>query len=316
MPKNLSRFDVFSGVGGISLAAESAGFTTVGFCEIDEYATKVLQKHWPDVPIFGDIKKLTKESFYERTGLRTAFLVSFAPPCQPASVAGKRRGDKDDRWLWGEAIRIVREIQPTWAIFENPYGIITLQDGMAFEQVLSDLENEGYEVHPFVVPACAVDAPHRRDRIAIIANSALCGRDGEQAAESGEHQGKRPRATGRCCRLARSRIVSNADNSAPTRQREHSGEIHADTEPEGLGKRSSARRWTIKRRVCGISYGFSNRLHGNMTWPPEPDIPRVVTGQKNRKERLRCLGNAVCPPQFAPFFASIAEIERNNHDGL
>ena len=165
--RELTHLSLFSGIGGLDLAAEWAGFRTVGQCEWADYPHAVLEKHWPDVPKWRDIRTLTKENFYERTGLGTVDVISGGFPCQPFSVAGKHQGKDDDRYLWPEMLRVIREIRPTWVIGENVPGIVNL----ALDQVLSDLEAEGYEAEAILIPACGVDAPHKRERCAILAHS-------------------------------------------------------------------------------------------------------------------------------------------------
>lgn len=162
--KELTHLSLFSGIGGLDLAAEWAGFKTVGQCEWADYPTKVLEKHWPDVPRWKDIRTLTGESFYERTGLRTVDVISGGFPCQPFSVAGKQRGKEDDRYLWPEMVRVIKELRPTWVVGENVAGIIR----MALPDILSELEACGYRTRTFLIPACAVGARHRRYRVAIV----------------------------------------------------------------------------------------------------------------------------------------------------
>ncbi len=134
---------------------------TVGFVEIDKYCQKVLRKHWPGVKIISDIHDVKEDTF------EAVDIITGGFPCQPFSVAGKRKGTDDDRYLWPAMLEVIKAYQPTWVIGENVAGII----GMALEQVLSELENAGYETQAFVIPACAVNAPHRRDRVWIIAHA-------------------------------------------------------------------------------------------------------------------------------------------------
>ena len=158
----MNVLDLFSGIGGFSLGLERAGMRTVAFCETDEFCRRVLAKHWPDVPIHGDIKELNGDGI-------SADLVCGGFPCQPFSVAGVRRGEADDRYLWPEMARVISEVRPRWVLAENVVGI----DGLALDRVLSDLESLGYETAPpLEIPACAVDAPHRRQRVWIVAHAA------------------------------------------------------------------------------------------------------------------------------------------------
>jgi len=161
----MTHVSVFSGIGGLDLAAEWAGFETVLQVEQNPYALQVLEKHWPDVPRITDIREVYRnERWYRPTVLSGGF------PCQPFSQAGKRGGQDDDRYLWPEMLRVIRELSPTYVVAENVSGLLSLNDGAEFELVCSDLEREGYEVLPFHYPAASVGAPHRRDRVFIIAH--------------------------------------------------------------------------------------------------------------------------------------------------
>ena len=151
--------DLFSGIGGFSLGLERAGMETVAFCEIDKFCQKVLTKHWPDVPIFNDVRSLDYDG--------TVDVICGGFPCQPFSVAGKQKGKDDDRHLWPAMFSLVQKYRPNWVIGENVAGLIN----MGLDNVLADLESEGYTTRTFVIPACAINAPHRRDRVWIIASS-------------------------------------------------------------------------------------------------------------------------------------------------
>lgn len=162
----MNVLDLFSGIGGFSLGLGRAGFTTVAFCEIDSFCRAVLARHWPAVPIHEDIRELDGTQYRGSVDL-----VCGGPPCQPASIAGKRLGAEDDRWLWPEALRVAFEVRPEWLLFENPDDLTTLNDGVEFEKVLSAMEGQGYEVQTFDIPACGVDAHHIRHRVWIVAHA-------------------------------------------------------------------------------------------------------------------------------------------------
>ena len=166
----MKLLDLFSGIGGFSYGLEKIGFKTIAFCEMDKYCKLVLQKHWKGVKIYNDVREITKARF-ETDGIELPEIITGGFPCQPFSVAGKQKGTSDDRHLWPEMFRIIKEFKPRWVIGENVKGITNIQDGMVFETVCTDLEGEGYEVRAFNIPAAGVGAPHRRERIWIVAHA-------------------------------------------------------------------------------------------------------------------------------------------------
>ena len=169
--QKLKILDLFSGLGGFSLGLERTGqFKTVAFCDNDKFSNLVLQKHWKGAKIYNDVKEITKEKL-KADGVESPDIITGGFPCQPFSVAGKQKGTSDDRHLWPEMFRIIKEFTPRWVIGENVKGITNIQDGMVFENVCTDLEGEGYEVRAFNIPAAGVGAPHRRERIWIVAHA-------------------------------------------------------------------------------------------------------------------------------------------------
>jgi len=208
----MTHVDLFSGIGGFALAAHANGIRTVQFCEIDSRCRDFLRQTWPGVAIHDDIRtfhygvadakrnerrQYTSEqsrrcknegldSRYVENGIqaeRAPFLLTAGVPCQPASRAGKQRGEADDRWLWPEAIRVLRETSPAWCLFENPPGIGDLE----FDRILADVEAEGYEVEVLSIPACAVNAPHRRERYWIVGRH-VANTEGNRPGETGKHE--------------------------------------------------------------------------------------------------------------------------------
>jgi DNA (cytosine-5)-methyltransferase 1 len=161
----LKHGSLFSGIGGFDLAAEWMGWENKFHCEMNPFGQQVLKYYWPDAELFEDI---TKTDFTKYHG--TIDIISGGFPCQPYSTAGKRLGKEDERHLWPEMLRAIREIQPRWVVGENVSGLISWNGGMVFDEVQADLEAAGYEVIPFVLPACGVNAPHRRDRVWFVAH--------------------------------------------------------------------------------------------------------------------------------------------------
>ncbi len=305
----LTHFSLFSGIGGIDLAAEWAGFTTVGQVEWADYPAKVLEKHWPDVPRWRDIRTVTKESFYEKTGLRTVDLISGGFPCQPFSVAGKQKGKRDDRYLWPEMLRVIREIEPTWVLGENVPGILRI----AGKTVCEDLEREGYAVTVFNFEAAAVGAPHRRERVFFVAHSRcplrqggiIKGTDANEDREGTANITERPNCPSKA-------NVADTDHKRQI-STESTSRHRAELSEDGSFRGQDIDRTRIKSErqfepdVGGMVDGPAYWLDGY--WRVEPNIPRVATGVKNRVGRLKCLGNAVVPQQAYPILQAIAEIE-------
>lgn len=160
---------LFSGIGGFDLAAEWAGWQNAFHCEWNEFGQKILKHYWPKAISYGDI---TKTDFTIHRGTIDVLTGGF--PCQPYSLAGKRKGKEDERHLWPEMLRAIREISPTYIVGENVYGLVNWNGGLVFHEVQTDLEAEGYEILPVILPACAVGAPHRRERIWFVAYSNKC----------------------------------------------------------------------------------------------------------------------------------------------
>lgn len=308
---NLTHLSLFTGIGGIDLAAEWAGFQTIGQCEWADYPTKVLEKHWPDVPRWRDIHTLTKESFYEKTGMETVDLISGGFPCQPFSFAGKRRGKKDDRYLWPEMLRVIQEIRPAWVLGENVAGFVN----MGLDEALSDLESQGYFARSFLIPACSVGALHQRYRVFIVANS-----PGERCGE-----------TRRCCEQCEKWLAGCGIISDPKSQGLQNRERTAVSESK---EKKNAKEINRSERFRTPAYTESKRCEEQLPvlieqknrfntwragpfgdfWETEPAVGRVADGVPSRMDRLKCLGNAVVPQQVFPILKGIAEIEREKRE--
>lgn len=269
--------DLFSGIGGFSLGLERAGMQTVAFCEIEKFPQEVLRKHWPEVPIYEDIRKLTAERLREDS-IGAIDVICGGFPCQPFSFAGQQRGTEDHRDLWPEMFRLIQECKPTWVIGENVAGFID----MAFERTALDLESAGYEVQPVIIPACAVGAPHRRDRVWIIAhaNRQRCGSGGDYRKErhlpaNGEWHNQETQPDRQQLQLEHGTdgtvYAHTYGEGLQIRIKNPLGEVARNPEPERQSSVSGEWQF-IKPAVCGDNHG----------------IPRRV-------DRIKALGNAVVP---------------------
>ena len=189
---------LFEGIGGFSLAASQMGWNTLVTCEINPFGQRVLKYYWPNAYHHGDIKTLNYDTInVELTNRFGAgwrnddIIITGGFPCQPYSLAGKRLGKEDDRHLWPQMLRVIREVQPTWVVGENVFGLINWNGGLVFDEVQTDLEAEGYEVQPYVLPACGVNAPHKRDRVWFVAHRANTGiKEMQQRGEDGIYRPK------------------------------------------------------------------------------------------------------------------------------
>jgi len=276
----LKMLDLFSGIGGFSLAASWTGeIETVAFCEIEPYPQKVLQKNFPGVPIYDDVRELTAERL-RADGIDRVDIVTGGFPCQPFSVAGKQRGAEDDRFLWPEMLRVIAELKPTWVIGENVAGFVS----MALDECVFDLENIGYEVQPIIIPACGVNAEHERERVWIIAHF-----DAERKLQpEGMRQIKRGWPGNR-----------SEATLADTDQTRLSGGVQSDQNNGDVEKYEPGDRPTINH-VCTVS-----REH----WNYQPVLGRGVHGVSNRLDRIAALGNSIVPQVAYPILQAIVDIE-------
>ena len=296
---------LFSGIGGLDLAFEWAGDHVAAMCEIQPYCQKILKKHWPLVPIFGDIKELTEKD------VGAVDIIYGGFPCQPFSVAGIQRGKDDSRYLWPEFSRLVGEIKPRWVVAENVPGILRI----AADDICTDLERQGYKVRIWDFEAASVGAKHRRERIFFVAHAGRSLRQGSFEQGALRDEGTR----GNACQLERpsSPLIANPDtvrrdmrrSEGEGMERQKSALNQIDSGGEAVTNAGSQRREEQRESVSvhetHIITGCSGR------WKPEPRVGRVANGIPCRVDRLRALGNAVVPQQAYPIFKAIMEAESN-----
>lgn len=347
----MKHLDLFSGIGGFALAADRVfGEVEHTFVEHDLFCQAILRKHFPNSEIYGDIRSFATDTISKRTMVETSdsntqgrnssskperemvrqknreidaegvtagdrpFLLTGGFPCQPFSQAGRRKGTADDRYLWPEMFRVIRATKPTWVIAENVRGLVTWNDGMVLETVCSDMEGEGYEVQPIIIPAVAVGAPHRRDRVWIVAHSTSerqrtrgCDREGGHVLHDEKRTPKEgePERNGRERRTSETgEIHSIASHTDGDRRAGRNTEIDtAEGMEQTLGDAQGRfepdweRDWReVALATChdGVDDGITRRM-GDVT----------ISGARHRKEGLKACGNAIVPQVAMEIFKAI-----------
>ena len=308
---------LFSGIGGFDLAAEWAGWQNAFHCEWNEFGQKILKHYWPKAISYGDIKQTDFTIWRGRIDVLTGGF-----PCQPYSLAGKRKGKDDERHLWPEMLRAIREISPTYIVGENVYGLVNWNGGLVFHEVQTDLEAEGYEILPVILPACAVGAPHRRERIWFVAysNKRTTGpsRTSERTFGSGEQRGEngiyetgyvtntncegleKPEKSKQPIQLLDVERNNTQNDATDTRCSERENWLHGKEQgrkaTEFGNSYTKFGAWTkfptVEPTICSGNDGISGKLDG-------------ITFPKWRNESIKAYGNAIVPQIALQIFNAI-----------
>lgn len=291
---------LFSGIGGFDLAAEWMGWENVFHCEWNPFGQRVLHHYWPNAETFTDITKTDFTKYYG-----TVDIISGGFPCQPYSSAGKRLGKEDERHLWPEMLRAIREISPSFVVGENVRGLTNWNGGLVFDEVCADLESYGYSVSPVIIPACGVNAPHRRERVWFIAYSnSNAGR--RRPCESGREE-RQTSSNGKPEIYTRANTNGNEGNAADTMHKGLQRGKLIGTPKRGKWKQSETREPTTKFHkiknwqqfptqspICGGDDGFPSELDG-------------ITFSKWRAESIKAYGNAIVPQVAYEIFKAITK---------
>jgi len=313
---------LFSGIGGFDLAAQWMGWQNIFHCEWNPFGQRVLKHYWPKAITYHDI---TQTDFTIHRGTIDVLTGGF--PCQPYSMAGKRLGKDDERHLWPEMLRAIREIRPRWIVGENVFGLVNWSGGLVFHEVQTDLEAAGYEVFPYVLPACAVNAPHRRDRIWFVAyNSStrlersarerIQGRSDGYTNVSNEWYAPHPNGNGQQRSDCQHEVNASKRGEYAQRNVEQGNDDGAAADSDGIrggqnerfrngesnviDKNGQATDWQTFPSVSPICHGddgLSDRLDS-------------ITFPKWRNESIKAGGNAIVPQVALQIFKTIAEYER------
>lgn len=310
----MNHGSLFSGGGGFDLAAEAVGWKNVFHCETDSFCQAVLKHYWPNADSHADIRTFNAKPY---RGL--VDIISGGFPCQPFSIAGKRRGTEDDRYLWPEMLRVIREVRPSWVVGENVYGLINWNDGLVLDTVLSDLEAEGYEVQTYLLPAAGIGAPHQRYRVWVVAYNGDSTKGETQAdsypARHGRHLSNlfSTHSLGRDTRdsqqpdcLHPSQLEKAGANTNCLRsdqlhckdaQHASEGWKHAQHDIKPLALDTSGwRQWPTEPPVCGGDDGLPLELDG-------------IAISKWKTQSIKLFGNAIVPQLAVQLFKAIKQYQ-------
>lgn len=281
-----THLGLFEGIGGFSLAAKWMGWETLAWCEWNEFGQKVLSHHFPEAEGFGDITKSDFTKYANRIDILTGGF-----PCQPYSVAGKRKGKEDERHLWPEMLRAIREIRPTYIVGENVSGIVNWNGGLVFNEVQTDLENEGYETIPFILPACAKNAPHKRERVWFIATNSQSWRL-ERQREFAKTKGAEREERTICFDERISCNISSNTNSIGQTKRCKQFEPNRKGQFGSISDENDWSNWPTQPPICSRNDGFPEGLDG-------------ITISKWKTESIKAYGNAIVPQVAFEIFKAV-----------
>jgi DNA (cytosine-5)-methyltransferase 1 len=284
---------LFSGIGGFDLASEWMGWENVFHCEWNEFGKKVLHHYWPNAESFDDITKTDFTKYANKIDILTGGF-----PCQPYSSAGQRKGKEDERHLWPEMLRAIREIKPKYIVGENVFGLLNWNGGMVFDEVHSDLEFEGYEVQAVVIPAAAVNAPHGRDRVWFVATNTKFKSEGSDGGTNDETKGNIRRGNEGDV-LGTLRSDGNVANTNGTSTQCGNGKTEERRKDQGgriepLGFNMEWEKFPTQSPICGGDDGLPTELDG-------------ITFSKWRNESIKAYGNAIVPQVAYEIFKAIQE---------
>ena len=288
----MTHGSLFSGIGGFDLAAEWSGFTNLFNCEWEEFPRKVLKHHFPNAEQYADIHDFDATIYNGRVDI-----LSGGFPCQPFSLAGQRKGSEDERYLWKEMLRVIGECNPRWVLGENVRGLCSWSNGLVFEEVCADLEAIGYSVQSFIIPACATNAPHRRDRVWIVAYAAdtNCIRGGEDVRGANGEPNK-------CNEISENGNASNSDDKL-SKRRNGERKVGWNQQTKRIESFIQPRKWQefpTVAPICGGDDGLPKELDG-------------ITFPKWRRESIKAYGNAIVPQVAYRIFQSIKNYENDTN---